>query len=256
MPRVAASGAELYVKEGGSGSPTLILLHGLGANGDTWNNMLPILRDQWRGKWIIPDLRGHGRSAHRGPYGYGAYAADVASLLAQDDEAIVIGHSMGGVVALALASGWYGLKIRHVAAFGLKIRWTSEEEDKLRQLARAPARWFDTQAEAVNRYLKVSGLFGLVDANDPAAISGIVEKDGRFGLAADPLINAAVGPRVVDFVSAARSPFRLAAGGNDPMVSAADMLPFDSSPTLFEGAGHNAHVEQPHAVWDFAMRGI
>ena len=123
-----SAGADLYIRRGGSGSPTLVLLHGLGANGEVWNRMLPIVRDRWHGTWIVPDLRGHGRSGHRAPYSYGAYASDVASLLPQDEEVIVIGHSMGGVVALVLATGWYGVKVQELAAFGVKIRWTAEEE--------------------------------------------------------------------------------------------------------------------------------
>jgi len=249
-----STGTELHVRRGGAGSPILVLLHGLGANGEVWNRMLPIAQERWHGTWVVPDLRGHGRSGHRAPYGYGAYASDIASLLPQGEEVTIIGHSMGGVVALALATGWYGVKVRQVAAFGIKIRWTSEEEDKLRQLGRAPVRWFATQAEAIDRYLKVSGLIGLVDAAGPEATSGVVALNGRFRLASDPMINAAIGPRVADFAAAAKAPLRLAAGSKDPMVSAADMMPFDASPTVFAGAGHNAHVEKPEEVWDFAMR--
>jgi pimeloyl-ACP methyl ester carboxylesterase len=250
-----SAGADLYIRRGGSGSPTLVLLHGLGANGEVWNRTLPIVRKRWHGTWIVPDLRGHGRSGHRAPYSYGAYASDIASLLPQDEDVTVIGHSMGGVVALALATGWYGVKVQRVAAFGVKIRWTAEEEDRLRQLARAPVRWFDTQAEAIERYLKISGLIGLVDAAGAEAASGVVEVNGRFRLASDPVINAAIGPRVAELAAAVRAPFRLAAGSKDPMVSAADMMPFDASPTIFAGAGHNAHVEKPEEVWDFAIRG-
>ena len=251
-----STGTELHVRRGGSGSPTLVLLHGLGANGEVWNRMLPIVRERWHGTWIVPDLRGHGRSGHRAPYSFGAYASDIASLITPDEEVTVIGHSMGGVVALALATGWYGVKVQQVAAFGVKIRWTSEEEDKLRQLARAPVRLFDSQAEAIDRYLKVSGLIGLVDANGPEAASGVIELNGRFRLATDPLINAGIGPRVSDLAAAAKAPFRLAAGSKDPMVSVADMTPFDASPTIFAGAGHNAHVEKPEEIWNFAMRGV
>ena len=90
-----STAADLNVRRGGSGSPTLILLHGLGANGEVWNRMLPIVRERWHGTWIVPDLRGHGRSGHRAPYSYGAHASDIASLLPQDEEVTVIGHSMG-----------------------------------------------------------------------------------------------------------------------------------------------------------------
>ena len=124
MARMVSTGTDLYVEECGSGSPTLVLLHGLGANGDVWKKMVPLLRARWRGRWIIPDLRGHGRSGHRAPYGYGTHAADVAALLAQDDDPVIIGHSMGGTVALALATGSFGVRPRRVAVFGVKTSWT------------------------------------------------------------------------------------------------------------------------------------
>ena len=116
-------------------------------------------------------------------------------------------------------------------------------------------RWFDTQAEAIDRYLKISGLIGLVDTAGVEATSGVVEVDGRFKTRVRSATNAAIGPNVADFAAAARVPLRLAAGSKDPMVSAADMMPFDASPTIFADAGHNAHVEKPEEVWHFALRG-
>src|SRR5215218_1909153 len=196
-PRTIKTGVDLYVQEGGkSGPPTLLLLHGLGANADVWKGLIPILQKRWPGRYFIPDFRGHGRSSHRAPYSYAAHAADVAGLLGQHDEVFVLGHSMGGATGLVLASGWFGINVRAVLAFGIKIRWTAEEIAKLQQLARNPVRWFDNQAEAIDRYLKVSGLIGLVDPSAPEALSGIRQENGRFRLAADPMTNAAVGPTV------------------------------------------------------------
>ena len=256
MARKVVTGVDLHVEEGGGGTPTLLLLHGLGANGDVWAGLKPILREQWRGRWVIPDLRGHGRSGHRAPYSYAGHAADVAALLGQDEEVVVVGHSMGGVVALALATGWYGLRVSHACVFGIKIKWTPDEVTKLRQMTQVPVRWFESQADAVNRYLKVSGLFGLIDPASPAALSGIREEGGRFRLAADPMINAVVGPTVDEFVAAAKAPMRLAAGANDPMVTLADMKGLHPEPMLLEGAGHNPHVEQPKVLWDFIRGAI
>jgi pimeloyl-ACP methyl ester carboxylesterase len=209
------------------------------------------LKERWPGRWLIPDLRGHGRSSHRQPYSYASHASDVASLLGQDEEVTIVGHSMGGAVGLVLASGWFGVNVSTVLAFGIKIRWTADEIGKLKQLARSPARWFDTQVEATDRYLKVSGLKGLVRDSAPEALCGIREENGRFRLAADPGVNAAVGPAVEALVAAARAPFRLAAGEKDAMVTLDDMLPFDRQAALFPGLGHNAHVEQAEAVWGF-----
>ena len=47
---------------------------------------------------------------------------------------------------------------------------------------------------------------------------------------------------------------RLAAGANDPMVTAADMRPLDAEAELFPGAGHNLHVERPAELWRLLRR--
>ncbi len=251
-----ATGAEIWTSGGGRDGPLLMLLHGLGANADVWQGMLPLVERDWPGRWVAPDLRGHGRSGHRGPYGYAQHAADMAALLGQHEQVTIVGHSMGGVVGLAMASGWYGVKVRFVVAFGMKIRWTPDEVTKLHGLGLAPVKWFATEAEAIDRYLKVSGLFGLIDPAGPVAKSGVRAEGGRWRLASDPGINGAAGPDVADFVRASKAPFRLAAGAKDPMVVGADMEPFDPNPEIFTGIGHNVQVENPSALWDFVRRAI
>ena len=237
---------KLWCREGGSGhGPRLVLIHGLGANADVWEPLVSHIDT----RWMAADLRGHGRSPHAAPYSYAGHAADVADLLTQDEEVVIVGHSMGGVVSMALASGWFGIRVRKVAAFGVKIRWAPEEFTKLHALARAPLRFFDTRNEATDRYLKVSGLSGLVDPASAMAASGVREENGRFRLAADPMINAAAGPELAPFVKAMNCPLRLGAGSKDPMVNAADMQPFDPRPFILEGAGHNAQVERPAQLW-------
>jgi pimeloyl-ACP methyl ester carboxylesterase len=159
----------LWASQGGSGSPTLLLLHGLGACSTVWDGLAPQLASRWPGRWIAPDLRGHGRSFHGGPYGYSAFAADVASLVGQDEEVVVLGHSMGAVVGIALAAGLFGIRVRKVVGFALKLEFKDAEVAKLQEIGRAGVRWFDSREEAVDRYLKVSGLKGLVAAESAAA---------------------------------------------------------------------------------------
>ena len=169
---------KLWHREGGAGAPRLVLIHGMGANADVW---MP-LEKHLQGRWLAPDLRGHGRSPHAAPYSFAGYAADVADLLAQDEEVTVVGHSMGGVVGMLLATGWFGIKVRKVIAFGVKIRWAPDEVPKLHALARSPARMFESKAEAVERYLKVSGLFGLVEPASSLVASGVREENGKYRL--------------------------------------------------------------------------
>jgi pimeloyl-ACP methyl ester carboxylesterase len=238
----------LWHREGGGGAGhRLVLIHGLGANADVWSP----LQSHLDRRWIAPDLRGHGRSPYQQPYGYATYAADVAELLQQDEEVDIVGHSMGGVVGMALATGWFGVKVRKVVAFGVKIRWAPDEAPKLNALARQPARLFDTCEQAIERYLKVSGLFGLVDATGAMAQSGVREEGGKWRLAADPMINAAAGPDFAPLVRAMQCPLHLGAGSKDPMVNAADIALFDARAHIIDGAGHNAQVEGPAGLWQW-----
>jgi pimeloyl-ACP methyl ester carboxylesterase len=244
----AAPGPGLWVEHGGSGVPVLLLLHGLGANATVWEGLRPLLA-RWPGRWVAPDLRGHGRSEHRAPYSVGAHAADVAGLVGEGEEVMLLGHSMGGAVAMALASGWFGLRVRQVVAFGVKLVWSEEETAKALELARAPVRWFATRAEAIERYLRVAGLKGLIDPEGAAAALGIAEEGGRFRLAADPRITAVVGAPIEGVIAAIRAPLRLAAGERDPMVTPEQMRRFDRDAVVLPGLGHNPHVEAPERLW-------
>ncbi|XVV04593.1 alpha/beta fold hydrolase [Actinosynnema sp. CA-248983] len=124
----------IHVERGGSG-PLLVLLHGLGATGEVWRGVV----DRWPGAWLVPDLPGHGRSAPLERYSFGSFAAAVASVVPAGPVA-VLGHSLGGVVALTLASGWFGVDVSAVGGVGIKLRWTPGELERAAGLASRPRR--------------------------------------------------------------------------------------------------------------------
>src|SRR5690606_7896722 len=99
----------LWNERGGAGGPLLVLLHGLGGNSAVWQSLEPSLAMHWVGRWIAPDFAGHGRSPHRGPYSIERHAADVAALLEGENDVTVVGHSMGGLIAMAIASSRFGV---------------------------------------------------------------------------------------------------------------------------------------------------
>jgi pimeloyl-ACP methyl ester carboxylesterase len=84
--------------------PVLALIHGITSSADTWKPaMAGLCRDH---NVVAPDLLGHGASAKpRGDYSLGAYASGVRDLLAAlgHDRVTVVGHSLGGGVALQFA---------------------------------------------------------------------------------------------------------------------------------------------------------
>jgi pimeloyl-ACP methyl ester carboxylesterase len=241
----------IYCERFGAGAPLLVLLHGQGANGDVWQGMRRFIERDWRGACLVPDLRGHGRSFHGAPYAYGTYAADVATLIGPDEDVFLIGHSLGGAVALMLASGWFGVRARGVFAFGTKVNWSADELGRRRQFAGAPARWFDRREDAIERYLKISGQFGLVDSASPAAASGIAQENGRFRLAADPRIAGLDDPPDIrPIFTAAKARVALAVGEKDAMVPLGDVRGLDPAAVPIVGAGHNAHIERPELVWN------
>ena len=87
----------------GSG-PVLLLIHGITSSADAWRSVLPALAEHHT--VIAPDLLGHGGSAKpRGDYSLGAYASGLRDLLAAlgHERATVVGHSMGGGIAMQLA---------------------------------------------------------------------------------------------------------------------------------------------------------
>src|SRR5205814_4842784 len=92
----------LHVVEAGEG-PALVLLHGLSATHANWEHTIRAFADRWR--VVAPDLPGHGRSAKPdGPYTIDFYAGVIRSLgrALGIDEAVVIGNSLGGQIAIEL----------------------------------------------------------------------------------------------------------------------------------------------------------
>lgn len=243
----------LSVSRGGVGEPLVVLLHGLGANRAVWQRMIEIAGKHWPGRWMAPDLRGHGHSLREGPYGYAMHAADIAELIGDEPggNVTLAGHSFGGVVAALVGTGWFGPKVAEVAAFGVKLVWTAEEEAKAGELALRPARAFAMRAEAIDRFLKLSGLLGLVDPIPDTAASGITGADGEWQVAMDPRSFGSVGPSISTLLRLSSAPLRLAAGAKDPLVTLEQMHAIDPTAHTFEGAGHNAHWESPAQVWDF-----
>src|SRR5204863_9861395 len=93
-------GHRLAYRIAGEG-PVVLLIHGMAGTNAIWEEIIPPLTDGYT--VIAPDLPGHGQSgASAGDYSVGAMAATLRDLLLSlgHDRATVVGHSLGGGVAM------------------------------------------------------------------------------------------------------------------------------------------------------------
>jgi pimeloyl-ACP methyl ester carboxylesterase len=101
---ITLHGNHVSYRTAGDGPEVVVLIHGITGSADTWAEVIPALAEEFT--VVAPDLLGHGHSAKpRGDYSLGAYASGVRDLVAAlgHDHATIVGHSLGGGVAMQLA---------------------------------------------------------------------------------------------------------------------------------------------------------
>jgi pimeloyl-ACP methyl ester carboxylesterase len=105
MPQLAHD-VKLFYKEAGAGEPPIVFVHGWCCNNGYFAPQAKAFKKRHR--TISVDLRGHGRSGKpkRQEYSPRVFADDVAWMCGELDvqKPVVVGHSMGGLVALQLAA--------------------------------------------------------------------------------------------------------------------------------------------------------
>jgi len=102
---INANGLNLFYRDTGSDSQTILCLHGKWGRGETWTDFMTRYQDRYR--IIAPDQRGHGLSDKPiARYAVEDLSADTYHLVTGlgCNDLIVIGHSMGGRVAGHLAA--------------------------------------------------------------------------------------------------------------------------------------------------------
>lgn len=104
MPTINRDGVNVYYEASGAGDPALVFLHPWSTNRFVWTYQLPVFSQHHR--CLAVDHRGHGQSDKpEGGYAIGEMAADVVAILddAGVDRAVLVGNSIGGMVAMQTA---------------------------------------------------------------------------------------------------------------------------------------------------------
>jgi len=102
---VEAGGCPIHFLEWGDADlPGLVLAHGGAAHAHWWSFLAPLLADRWH--CVAFDLSGHGDSGRREAYSLDAWVGEALAVAARSGfpgPPVLVGHSMGGLVAIQAA---------------------------------------------------------------------------------------------------------------------------------------------------------
>ncbi len=235
----------------GTGVP-LVLLHGFAEDHTWWNSW----KDRLQGcRLIIPDLPGFGESEPLPPgWAMRDLALAVSRILVAEEvtSAVVVGHSMGGYVALQLARHEPG----QVAGLGL-FHSTALADTPEKREGRLRSVEFIRQHGTIP-YLKALYAGLVTDAfqkNHPQCMDQWLEKGARFG--AQALTQGLLAMRnredSLDLLQQTKIPVMILGGSQDQVVPADTLpaqalLPAVASYVLLPGTAHMGMVESPEAA--------
>src|SRR3954447_16805535 len=170
---VKIHGHDVAYRTAGHGPEVVVFVHGIAGSSATWVKVMDRL-DHERFTMVAPDLLGHGESAKpRGDYSLGAYASGIRDLLVVlgHERATVVGHSLGGGIAMQFAYQFPPMleRLVLVASGGL-----GKEVSPLLRLIAAPGSEYVLPAVLTKQLHGVAGAVGRVL--------------GKFGLRGDPLL--------------------------------------------------------------------
>lgn len=251
-------GVRLAAHDFGGDGPAVLLLHGLAGYAGEWGETAAWLTR--RARVVALEARGHGRSERHPPdVSPEAHVADAAMVIDRLELArcVVVGQSLGGVVALRLAAG------HPQAVRGLVLVEAGPEgggpgvDDKVAAVDASLRRWpvpFGSRASAVDFFGGDTG---------PARVwaDGLEERDGGLWPCFDPAVlvrtlREAISRPAWEPWRQLECPVLVVRGGEGTLSvqEARSMLACHGAATLVEvaDAGHDVHLERP-AAWRAAL---
>lgn len=242
-------------EEHGQGEP-FVLIHGLGASHSVWRHAAPLLATDRR--VLTVDVPGFGSApAIAEGFDLEAVGAALWSELPKGVPLTLVGHSMGGAIALVMASLEPSRTKRLVlcATAGLRplprraapaIGWAGDAGTRLRHRAAGLAR------TAAGRRLLLGASISGTSRFDQDEVAAIVATSGsatRTGAALAAVVSADLRPRLAELPSSVA----LICGADDrvippaPTIATVRELRPDAAIARVPGTGHIPMLERPHA---------
>jgi len=242
-----------YRAWGKPGDPSVVLVHGGAANAAWWDHVAPFLAAEHRVMAI--DLSGHGSSGRRDRYSLDTWSEEALAVAhhESDSRPIIIGHSMGGFVALT-AAHHHGAKMRGVAAIDSPVREMSPEARTwLAKNSTLPPHKVRPDRETIlARFKTLPDDEGLEYIRRHIAEQSIREVEGGWTWKFDPQIflNSQMEP---EDLASAECEVALVRGERgmattDITSSVAEILGGHVPVTLVPDAGHHIMLDQPIAL--------
>lgn len=159
-------GASLYVEEAGPlVNRGAVFVHGSALRTDLWHYQMDGIGNH---RLVFYDLRGHGRSQPKGDADFTIenLAGDLEAVIddAELDEAVIVGHSVGGMIALqlcALRNGWLGSRLKGIVLCNTTYRPAYDTSvggavvSKIERVIRHPLDAFSGQHDRIERLRKI-----------------------------------------------------------------------------------------------------
>ena len=151
---VEAGGVRLhYLDYGVASRPAMLCVHGGAAHAHWFDFVAPHLSADYH--VLALDQRGHGDSAWAEPpeYSYARYASDLAEVVEKLDlrEFVLIGHSMGGTIALMYAAT-HPRRVKRLIVVDSTLQMTADRVAKLREVGTRQGASHATREEFIERY--------------------------------------------------------------------------------------------------------
>jgi pimeloyl-ACP methyl ester carboxylesterase len=139
--------SELHFTTSGSGKP-LVILHGLFGSGKNWQSHARHFANHFQ--VFAVDLRNHGNSFHADEMNYSVMAEDLAQLLYRLElgECQILGHSMGGKVAMMLALQNPDLVAGMIVADIAPVAYFHHYDDLIDPILALPLETIESRAQA------------------------------------------------------------------------------------------------------------
>ena len=244
--------------------PAALLLHGIGNYGRYWDLFADAIAGRMR--LVAPDARGHGDSPKPADgYEPARFVADAVAVMNASALArpVVVGHSMGGFHATALALA-HPERVRALVLVDVGPRVERAGDSRARRLSLGrPDRFADEAAALAYLHETSPGYSDAVYANRLAWVlrrdegGGLVWRSSKAALA-KILDTTAHAPAVWDRIEAIACPVLVVRGTRSPSFSdavARAMLPRLGDARLVElEAGHNVALDRPRELADAVVR--